>query len=172
MKTKVDESIIEKGTSQFCKGLDRLDLAYDYRDKYSISKMNRNSPKLIRNATKDAENTGDFVTRAIDIMLKAIAYVYIPNIDPIDVRGHRQVNVIQLLTSNYDIAPDLKEIDDVLNKIASSASLIHDFICTMAYEGSSVYDKTLDRFFDYADALKDFGIKHGLNDFEKFMRLH
>ena len=168
----IDLSIIEKASREFCKGIDRLNLAYEYNDKYTLSKSNKNSKKIMRESIENVENTADFVVRAIDIMLKAMAYIYIPDIDPIDVRGHRQTNVINLLKSNYDIAPDLKEIDDLLDNILHSASTIHDFISSMAYEGNTVYDKTLTRFFDFADRLKDFGFKHGLNDFEKFLKLH
>lgn len=168
----VSEDILEKGTREFSKGLDRLDLAQNYYDSSLLACTGARSKKNQRQETKDKENAADFVARAIDILLKAMAYIYIPDIDPIDVRGHRQTNVIELLRSNYDIAPELKEIDDTFDSIAGAAYLIHDFIGEAAYEGCAVYNRTLDRFFEYANSLKTFGIKYGLNDFDKFIRLH
>lgn len=167
----VDNDAIEIGTREFNKGLDRLNIAKTYFDSINKSKaiLTDNDQRKL---TKDTENTADFLTRSIDIILKSLAYLYIPDVDPSILIGHRQTPVIDLLLDSYDIAPELKEINETLTDIRLVAYRIHNFIKLSAYEGCNIYTRNLTTFFDYANILKDFGIRHGLNDFDKFVELH
>lgn len=168
----IDDSILEQGIMEFRKGLDRLKIAKDFYSEYEIKVLtvSRNAKNIVPEKQKDLENCADFLSRGIELLLKGLVYIYIPDADPVDINGHKQKPVINMLRTNYDIAPTLKELDAVLENLDSCAHLIHDFISSAAYEGCKVFESTLKRLFSYAEELEAFGNKYEIKNIDSFKR--
>ena len=167
-----NKDVVEVGIREFRKGIDRFNLAREYRLSYiTIKSKEEKGYKIKDNRTsqQELENCADFIARAIDIMLKGMNYAFNPEIDPSVLNGHDQVNLTKNLLEIYDIAPELKEIHDLLDDISNMSYYIHQFIKNAAYEGFRIHDSTLSKIFLYAEGLEEFGEKYGLNaDYDTF----
>ena len=178
MKVKIREDIVELGVNEFRKGLDYLEKGREQREKYnsliSQKKLPGKMPSEIKQIERDIKFYGDLfagnIAMSIDIMLKAMVYLFVP--DTIPETHHNQLENVDYLTSNYDIAPEIKDIDDVLNDIRYNASrTINNFIRDARYEGIRVLDeRKVMMIINIAKSLEAFGLKNGLTNFDSYMQ--